>query len=66
MKAIFIELTGTDDTKIFVNLLHIGRIETSKKGSIIISNLINRSSSKEVKESYDDIKSLIGSVSSQQ
>jgi hypothetical protein len=64
MKKIFIELTDTDDTKILLNVFYIGRIETSKSGSIIVSNLINRLSSIKVKEPYEDIKSLIGSLSS--
>lgn len=61
MKCPFIELTGNDDEKILINVLHIGWIEPTKNGSKIIFNLVNHSLPKNVKESYDVIKSLIGS-----
>jgi hypothetical protein len=62
MKNIFIELTDTDDMKILLNVLHIAWVEPNKSGSIIKSNMVNYSMSKKVKESFDDIKSLIGSL----
>jgi hypothetical protein len=66
MKNIFIELTDTDDSKVMLNVLHIAWIEPNKSGSIIKSNLVNYSLPKKVKESYDDVKSLIGSLNSPQ
>jgi hypothetical protein len=62
MKNIFIELTDNDDTKILLNVLHIAWIEPNKTGSLVKSNLVNYSLPKKVKESYDDIKLLIGSL----
>jgi hypothetical protein len=66
MKNIFIELTDTDDKKILLNILHIAWIEPGKSGTIIKSNMMHYSLSTKVKESYDDIKSLIGSLNSPQ
>jgi hypothetical protein len=62
MKNIFIELTDNDDTKILINVLHIAWVEPNKTGSSVKSNLVNYSLPKKVKESYDDIKLLIGSL----
>jgi hypothetical protein len=62
MKNIFIELTDTDDTKILLNVLHIAWIEPNKTGTVIKSNLVHYSISKKVKESYDEVKSMIGSL----
>lgn len=59
MKYPFIELTGQDDEKILINVIHIGWVEPNKNGSKIIFNLVNYSLPKKVKESYDEIKSLI-------
>jgi hypothetical protein len=61
MKFNFIELTDTDDTKILLNVFHIGWIEPNKTGSKIILNMEHYSIPKKVKESYEEIKSLIGS-----
>jgi hypothetical protein len=61
MKCNFIELTETDDSKILLNLFHIAWIEPNKSGSIIRFNITNYSFSKKVKESYQEIRSLIGS-----
>jgi hypothetical protein len=66
MKNIFIELTDKNDSKILLNVLRITYIETNNEGSIIVSDLVNRTISKKVKESYSEIKSLIGSLSLQQ
>jgi hypothetical protein len=66
MKNTFIELTDTDDLKILLNVLHIAWVEPNKSGSTIKSNMVNYSLSKKVKESYDDIKLLIGSLNSPQ
>jgi hypothetical protein len=66
MKNIFIELTDTDDVKIMLNVMHIAWIEPGKNGSSIKSNLVNYSLPKKVKESYDEIKLKIGSLSSEQ
>jgi hypothetical protein len=60
MKYPFIELTETNDSKILINFLHIGWIEPNKDGSKIIFNLVNYSLPKKVKESFEEIKSLIG------
>ena len=60
MKYPFIELTGTDDEKILINIIQIGWIEPNKSGSKIILNLVNYSLPKKVKESYETIRSLIG------
>jgi hypothetical protein len=65
MKNVFIELTDTDDTKILVNVLHIAWIEPGKSGSSIKSNLVHYSLPKKVKESYNEIKSLIASLNLQ-
>ena len=62
MKNIFIELTDTDDIKILLNVLHIAWIEPGKNGTTIRSNMVNYSLNKKVKESYDEVKSLIGSL----
>jgi hypothetical protein len=66
MKNIFIELTDKNDSKILLNVFQITYVEANNSGSIIVSDLVNRTISKKVKESYDEIKSLIGSLSSQQ
>ena len=59
MKNCFIELTDTDDIKILFNIYHIAWIEPGKNGSVLKSNLVNYSMPKKVKESYEEIKSLI-------
>jgi hypothetical protein len=59
MKNCFIELTDTDDVKILLNVYHIAWIEPGKNGSVLKSNLVNYSLPKKVKESYEEIKSLI-------
>ena len=61
MKCKFIELTERDDSKIFLNILHIGWIEPNKSGSTIWGNWVNNSLPRKVKESYEEIKSLIKS-----
>ena len=66
MKNISIELTDKDDSKILLNFLQIVYIEKGKTGSIIVFDLLNHTLSKKVKESYDEIKSLVGSLTSQQ
>jgi len=62
MKNMFIELTDTDDTKILLNVLHIAWIEPGKNGTTIRSNMVHYSLNKKVKESYDEVKSIIGSL----
>lgn len=62
MKHNFIELTETNGSKILINVLHIAWIEPDKDGSSIKSNFVNYSLPKRVKESYDEIKSLIASL----
>ena len=59
MKNCFIELTDSDDVKILLNVYHIAWIEPGKKGSILKFNLVNYPMPKKVKESYEEIKSLI-------
>jgi hypothetical protein len=59
MKNCFIELTDNDDIKILMNVRHIAWIEPGKNGSVIKSNLVNYSMPKKVKESYEEIRSLI-------
>jgi hypothetical protein len=65
MKNIFIELTDTDNVKILLNVLHIAWIEPEKNGCSIKSNLEHYSFPKKVKESYEQIKSLIASLALQ-
>lgn len=65
MKNLFIELTAKDDSKILLNVMHIAWVESDKTGSVIKSNMVNYSISTKVKESYDDVKSLISSLNSQ-
>ena len=65
MKNLFIELTAKDDSKILLNVMHIAWVEPDKNGSVIKSNMVNYSMSTRVKESYNDIKSLIASLNSQ-
>ena len=64
MKNIFIELTNKDNEKILLNVLHIAWVEPNKGGSAIISNLVNYSFPTKVKESYEEVKTLIGSLNS--
>jgi hypothetical protein len=66
MKNIFVELTNKNDSKILLNVFQIVYIEANDSGSIIVSDLVNHTISKKVKESYNEVKSLIGSLSSQQ
>jgi hypothetical protein len=65
MKNIFIELTDTDDTKILLNVMHIAWIEPNKSGSVIKSNMMHYSLSKKVKESYNDVKTLLAALNAQ-
>ncbi|MGA1977480.1 MAG: hypothetical protein ABSG89_06450 [Bacteroidales bacterium] len=65
MKNIYIELTDTDNVKILFNVLHIAWIEPAKDGTILKSNLVHYSISKKVREPYEQVKSLIASLSSQ-
>ena len=60
MSTKFIELTEPNGTKIFLNVFHIAWIEPEKESSSIKSNFVHYSLSKRVKESYDEIKALIG------
>jgi hypothetical protein len=64
MKNIFIELTDNDDVKILFNVLNIAWIEPSKNGSSIKSNMVNYNLPKKVKESYQEVRSLIASLDS--
>jgi hypothetical protein len=64
MKNIFIELTDKNDTKIMLNVFQIVYVEPNNDGSVIVSDLCNHTVSKKVKESYAEIKSLIGSLNS--
>ena len=64
MKNIFIELTDTDDVKILFNVMHIAWIEPQKSGVKIISNQVHYSIPKKVKESYEQIKTMIAALSS--
>ncbi|HVN57168.1 MAG TPA: hypothetical protein VMT63_02620 [Bacteroidales bacterium] len=64
MKNVYIELTDTDDVKILFNVLHIAWIEPGKNGTVLKSNLVNYSIPKKVKESYDEIKSMIMALNS--
>ncbi|MGE0076881.1 MAG: hypothetical protein AB7S48_03385 [Bacteroidales bacterium] len=59
MEYKFIELTEKDGTKIFLNTMHIAWVEPAKEGSSIVSNLVNYSFPKKVKESYEEVKALI-------
>jgi hypothetical protein len=65
MKNVFIELTDNDNNKILFNVLHIAWIEPDKNGASIKSNLVNYSFPKKVKESYDEVKSLIESLNTE-
>lgn len=62
MKNLFIELTDTDDKKILLNVMHIAWVEPGKNGSSIKSNLVNYSFPTKVKESYEEVKTLISSL----
>lgn len=64
MKNTFIELTDTDDVKILYNVLHIAWIEPGKNGTILKSNHVNYSIPKKVKESYEEVKSMIFALNS--
>jgi len=64
MKNIFIELTDTDDVKILFNVMHIAWIEPGKNGASVKSNLVNYSLPKKVKESYEEIKTMILALNS--
>lgn len=64
MKNIFIEVTDTDNSKIFLNVLHIAWVEPNKSGSTIKSNLVNYSLGTKVKETYDEVKALIATLNS--
>jgi hypothetical protein len=60
MECKFIELTEKDGSKFLLNVLHIAWIEPAKNGSSIKSNLVHYSLPKNVMESYEEIKLLIG------
>lgn len=60
MKGHFIELTESNDAKIMINVLHIAWIEPHKNGSSITFNIQNYSFPRKVKETYEEIKSLMG------
>ena len=60
MNLKFIELTTTDDSKFLVNPIHIGIIEPHKTGSNLLLNLEHYSLPRKVKESYEEIKLLLG------
>jgi|WetSurMetagenome_2_1015567.scaffolds.fasta_scaffold454290_2 hypothetical protein len=62
MKNIIIELTDQDDTKIMLNVTRIELIEPNKNGTSI--RIVNYSLAKKVKESYDQVKSIIRSLDS--
>lgn len=62
MKNCFIELTDSDNLKILVNVYHIAWIEQGKNGAILKSNHVNYSLPMKVKESYEEVKSLIKSL----
>jgi hypothetical protein len=64
MKNIFIELTDNDDVKILFNVLNIAWVEPAKNGSSIKSNMVNYNLPKKVKESCEEIRSLIRSLDS--
>jgi hypothetical protein len=64
MKNIFIELTDSNDTKILFNVMHIAWIDPGKNGVSIKSNLVHYSFPTKVKESYEQVKSLIASLNS--
>jgi hypothetical protein len=64
MKNLFIELTDTNDTKILLNVMHIAWIEAGKNGVSMKSNMVNYSFPTKVKESYEQVKSLIASLNS--
>ena len=66
MKNIFIELTDKNDSKILLNVFRISYIESTGEGSIVVADLVNRTFSKKVKESYAEVKKLIEAVSSEQ
>jgi hypothetical protein len=59
MECKFIEVTEKDGSKILLNVLHIAWIERTKNGSSIKSNLANYSLTRNVLESYEEIKLLI-------
>jgi len=59
MECKFIELTEKDGNKIFLNVMHIAWVEPAKEGSSIKSNLVNYSFPRNVKESYEEVKTLI-------
>jgi hypothetical protein len=60
MDCKFIELTEKNGTKILLNVMHIAWVEPSKEGASIKSNLVNYSFPRNVKESYEEVKALIG------
>jgi hypothetical protein len=62
MKNIFIELTDSDDVKFLLNVLHIAWIEPAKTGTSIKSNQVHYSFPKKVKETYEEVKTLINSL----
>ncbi|MCX6330985.1 MAG: hypothetical protein NTZ85_15900 [Bacteroidia bacterium] len=64
MKNIFIELTGTDDEKFVFNVMHIAWIVPNKNGTTINSDLQYIGVPRKVKESYQEVRSLIASLDS--
>ena len=64
MKNLFIEVTNSDNEKILLNVMHIAFIEANKGGTSIKSNLVNYSFPIKVKESYQEVKRMIDSLTS--
>jgi hypothetical protein len=64
MKNIFIELTGTDDEKFIFNVMHIAWIIPNRNGTTINSDLQIITMPRKVKESYQEVRSLIASLDS--
>ncbi len=62
MKNTLIELTDSDDQKFIINVLHIIWIESSKSGASI--RMKDYSFPKKVKESYEQIRTLIKELDS--
>jgi hypothetical protein len=60
MEYKFIELTEKNGTKILLNTMHIAWVEPAKEGCSIKSNLVNYSFPRNIKESYEEVKALIG------
>jgi hypothetical protein len=61
MESKFIELTEKDGTKFFINPIYILWVEPGKKGANL--RIFQNSLTKNVMESYEEVKSLIKSQS---